>query len=253
MAGITGVLAPWPTVPGMDRIQPRHLSPRRPAPVAGRTSATTIGLLLLAAIAAAVVAAGLGAGVLLDPSTSRRPPDVTVGSVPTMPSSLALPSTSTAATRPGVGLLPDPSFEAGLAGWRAAPGTRIDRVGSARDGRWAANFSSTAGADPFVIASRVAVVAATVPYVAAVWLRSSHPGTAVAVNLVELRHDRRFAVDTAGAVLDGIAWQRLEVAHDGHHPGDVLALEVHAPGLPGSASVSLDLVDVRADPGMAAG
>ena len=251
-------MAPCQTVLGMDRTQPRHLSRRRAAPAfdpgPGRVSAATIGLLLLAALAAAVIAAGLGAGALLGPTT-RRPPDVTVGSVPTLPARGAVqpPSASTAAARPGAGLLPDPSFEAGLAGWQAAEGTRIDRVGSARDGRWAANFSATAGADPCVVAPRVAVVAAAVPYVVAVWLRSSQPGTAVALNLVELRQDRRFAVDTIGAVLDGIAWQRLEVAHDGHHVGDVLALEVHAPDLPSSASVSLDLVDVRADPRMVTG
>jgi hypothetical protein len=248
----------------MVRYPPRHLSQRRSDPAllpatTGGVASVLVRLVLLAVVVAAVVAAGLGARTLLGPA-SPRPPDVTVMRAPAAPTrspaadAFALPTSTTTATarRSGVNLLPDPSFETGLAGWRAVGGTRLDRVGSARDGRWAANISQASAATPRVVAPRVAVVARKVPYVAALWLRSSRPGTAVRVQLVELRRGRRLAVDTVDTALDGVSWQRLEVAHDGHEVGNVLALEIEA-DLPGSASISLDQVDLRPKPNMASG
>ena len=242
-------LALPPNLLTMDRYPPRHLA-RYPGPRSD--GAPAIGLpagwlalaVVLLALIAAIVASGLGTG-----EAGYAPPNVTVMSVPAATATVRPGPTSTAPTGPGsVSLLPDPSFETGLSGWRAAAGTRLDRVGSARDGRWAANLSPTSSSDPAVVAPAVARTKARVTYLATVWLRSSRPGTTVQVNVVELRNGRRFAVDSVGSVLDGVAWRRLEVAHDGHLSGDVLAIEVTAPGLPGPASVSIDQVDLRVVP-----
>jgi hypothetical protein len=246
----------------MDGYPPRHLA-RHPAgssllrPVAAALVVALVSLALVATL----IATDFGASVGLRPGARSRSPDVTVRSVPTTPASppvtgpFELPtSTVTATTAPdSVSLLPDPSFERGLAGWRAGARTLLDRVGSARDGRWAANFRAISASDPSIVAPKLAVVRGTVMYSATLWLRSSRPGTSVTVVLAELRHGRSFAVDTVGTVLNGVAWQRLEIAHEGHQAGNTLALEVGAPGLTRQASVSLDLVDVRVDPHMGAG
>jgi hypothetical protein len=246
----------------MDRYPPRHLYRHRAAPAA---RLTTIGWLAVAltglALLAAMVAAQAGTG--FGPAPRRAPTDVTVMSVPSaVPAQTSAAgaderfgASTTVSTRSGsVSQLPDPSFETGLAGWRPAAGTRLDRVGSARDGRWAANFSATPPAGAGVVAPKVATVKAKVTYLASLWLRSSRPATAVEVELIELVHGRRFSADTVGAILGGVAWQRLEIAHQGHRTGTVLALEVRAPDLPGPASVSLDVIDVRVGPnGMSVG
>jgi hypothetical protein len=233
----------------MDRYPPRHLARHRPAPAVGLPAAGALAVAITAlALLAAMLVTEYGAGIGIGQDPRRAPSHVTVMSVPA-----AVPATgqrfgvvTTASTRPGsVSLLPDPSFETGLAGWRPAAGTRLDRVGSARDGRWAANASATSPAGPALVAPRVATVRATVTYVASLWLRASRPGAAVEVVLAELAGGRRFSVDSIGAVLDGVAWRRLEIAHQGHRSGTVLALEVRAPELAGKASISLDLVDVR--------
>jgi hypothetical protein len=228
----------------MDRSPPRHLSPR-PAPGLRLNGAVEIALAIVAVgLVAAIVGLRLDSGGV-SVSARRATPDPTVAGAP--PASAASPTEATASTRPGsVSLLPDPSFERGVAGWSPAAGTRLDRVGSARDGRWAANFGATSMADPSIVAAKVATVRAQTMYLASLWLRSSRPGAAVRVDLVEVRDGRRFAVDTVGAVLDGVAWRRLEIAHDGHVTGTVLALELSAPDLPAAASVSVDLVEVRA-------
>jgi hypothetical protein len=235
----------------MDRYPPRHLSRHRAAPAALPATAgwLTVALVVLALLAA-MVAAGFGAGGGFGPAT-RRPPDVTVMSVPAVVPAAGvnerLGASTTAPTRSGsVSLLPDPSFETGLRGWRPAAGTRLDRVGSARDGRWAANFRAASTADPVVAAPELATARAGITYVASLWLRSSRAAVAVEVELIELVRGRRFAVDKVGTILDGVSWQRLEVAHDGHRTGNVLALEVSALDLPDSASVSLDQVEMRA-------
>jgi hypothetical protein len=240
----------------MDRHAPRHLS-RYPAgpslrgPLANVLAVAVAGLVLVAVLVATELDARIGLG----PAGRRSPPNGTVWSVPTGRAeapvgAFELPRASRPVpdTKPGSSsLLPDPSFESGLAGWRAGEATVLDRVGSARDGRWAANFSATSTAGPSVVAPKVAVIKGKVMYVVTLWLRSSRPGTAVTVTLDELRRGRSFAVDTVGAVLHGVAWQRLEIAHEGHEAGNTLALEVSAPELHAPASVSLDLVDVRVE------
>jgi hypothetical protein len=82
-------------------------------------------------------------------------------------------------------------------------------------------------------------------YEAAVWFQASRPGVEVQVNLFELRGGGRFAVDTVGAVATAGAWQRLDVSHDAHRKGAVLALEILAPNLTGGTSLLVDDLAVR--------
>ena len=81
-------------------------------------------------------------------------------------------------------------------------------------------------------------------YEAAVWFRASRPGVEVQVNLFELRGGGRFAVDTVGAVATAGAWQRLDVSHDAHRKGSVLAVEILAPNLT-SGNLLVDDLAVR--------
>jgi hypothetical protein len=83
-------------------------------------------------------------------------------------------------------------------------------------------------------------------YEAAVWFRASRPGVEVEVNLFELRGGKRFAVDTVGAVATAGAWQRLDVSHDTHRKGAVLALEILAPNLQSGTNLLVDDLAVRA-------
>ena len=82
-------------------------------------------------------------------------------------------------------------------------------------------------------------------YEAAVWFRASKPGVEVQVNLFELRGGRRFAADTVGAVASAGGWSRLDVSHDTHRKGAVLAVEILAPNLTAGTSLLVDDLAVR--------
>ena len=77
-------------------------------------------------------------------------------------------------------------------------------------------------------------------YAVTVWLRASRAGTVVRVDLAEESGGRRYAVDTAGAVLGGDRWEPLEVRHVTHQPGAALAIEVAAVELPTGGRVLVD-------------
>ena len=75
---------------------------------------------------------------------------------------------------------------------------------------------------------------------------ASECGVEVQVNLFELRGGKRFAVDTVGAVAPAGQWQRLDVSHDSHRPGAVLAVEILAPTLKRGTALLVDDLAVRA-------
>jgi hypothetical protein len=83
-------------------------------------------------------------------------------------------------------------------------------------------------------------------YAVTVWLRASKPGALLRVDLVEESHGRRYAVDTAGAVLGGQRWERLEVLHVTHRSGAALAIEVAAVELPADGTIFVDDLELRA-------
>jgi hypothetical protein len=83
-------------------------------------------------------------------------------------------------------------------------------------------------------------------YAATVRLRASRPSTLVQVTLLELAGGRRFAADSVGAVLLDRSFTQVEVTHQAHRPGSVLALEVLLPRGSPPATVQVDDLQVVA-------
>ena len=152
-------------------------------------------------------------------------------------------------------LVADPGFEAGLAGWLAIGGARVERTGPALAGRWAGGFTAGGRGDQGMVLPGVARCTPGRTYAADVWVRASRPGTLVQVTLLEVAGGRRLAADTVGAALQQGQWQRVEVAHDAHRAGAALAVEVVLPAGSPPATVLVDDLEVVAHraPFMSAG
>jgi hypothetical protein len=82
-------------------------------------------------------------------------------------------------------------------------------------------------------------------YAVTVWLRANQPGTLVRVDVGEETGGRQYAVDSAGAVLQGPGWQPLEVIHVTHQPGALLAIQVATIELPAGGQVLVDDLSVQ--------
>jgi hypothetical protein len=166
------------------------------------------------------------------------------------PTTGARPPPTAAAPRAAAGnLLDDPSFEDGLGRWRAGPGTRLARVAGARSGAWAASLAAGGASGPAMGIGEAGRCQAGKQYTVTVWVRASHPGTLVRVDLAEESGGRRYAVDTAGAVLAGQEWRPLEVRHVTHRPGAALAVEIAAVELPDGGRLLVDDLTLLASPG----
>ncbi len=178
------------------------------------------------------------------PPTARAPAKAPATGVQT-------PGTPGPSGTPAVGggnLLANPGFEQGLDGWSAVGGARLDVTGGAREGALALSLAAGTGRAPGVTARHVTECQARRSYTAVAWVRAARPGTTAELNLVEYSNGRRLSTDTAGVVLPGGSWQRLEVTHVTHRPGSELALEVVAPGLARQSTVALDAIEVRLGP-----
>jgi hypothetical protein len=168
------------------------------------------------------------------------------------PTTRAGPPPTAAPPRQAAGnLLDDAGFEAGLGRWRAGLGTRLARVGGARSGAWAASLAAGGPSGAAMGIGEAGRCQALKQYAVTVWLRASHPGTLVRVDLGEASGGRRYAVDTAGAVLGGQDWQPLEVRHVTHRPGAALAIEIAAVELPAGGQVLVDDLTLLASAGPA--
>jgi hypothetical protein len=231
-----------------QRTPPRHLAPPQ------RTRPRARDHLLVESILA-LVAIGLTTAILIGSlperpeSSAARLPNL----LPPAPTTTRAAATtpSPASTRPAPApdesnLLANPGFEAGLAGWRPVGRAGLQRVESGRNG-WAVRLTRGPSRwPPGVRHLEVARLKADRRYAATAWIRASKPRVEVRLNLFELRGGRRFAVDTVGAIAQGGAWHRLEVSHDAHRPGAVLAVEVLAPNLAGGSSLLVDDLAIRA-------
>jgi hypothetical protein len=230
----------------MQRTPPRHLAP--PA----RNRARARDHLLVESILA-VVAIGLTTailiGTLLDrpESSAARLPNL----LPPAPTTTRAAATTPvpASSRPAQdagNLLADPGFEAGLAGWRPVGMAGVERVQEGRDGGWALRLTRGSAQWPGILHRQVTRMEARRRYEATAWVLAGRPGLEVQVNLFELAGGRRYAVDSVGAVAHAGEWQLLEVSHDAHRPGAVLALEILVPNLNGPTDVLVDDLAVRA-------
>jgi hypothetical protein len=143
-------------------------------------------------------------------------------------------------------LLEDPSFEVGLGRWQADQGGRLARVADGRSGAWAASLAAGASSRSGMGIRQVRRCQPGKAYAVTVWLRASRAGTLVRVDLAEESAGRRYAVDTAGAVLHGDGWQPLEVRHVTHQPGAALAIHIAAVELPSGGQVLVDDLSLQA-------
>jgi hypothetical protein len=232
----------------MQRTPPRHLAPpQRPRPRA-RDHLLVESILALVAIG---LTTAIMIGTLLDrpESSAARLPNL-LPPAPTTTRAAATtptPSSSRPDPEPDDGnLLADPGFETGLDGWRAVGGAGLERVGEGRGGDWGLRLTRGPGRQPGALRADLASLKADRRYEASAWVRASRPGVEVQVNLFELRGGKRFAVDTVGAVAPAGQWQRLDVSHDSHRPGAVLAVEILAPTLKRGTALLVDDLAVRA-------
>jgi hypothetical protein len=143
-------------------------------------------------------------------------------------------------------LLEDPGFEVGLGRWQAGQGTRLARVADGRSGSWAASLAAERSPAPSIGIRRVQRCQPAKQYAVTVWLRASRPVALVRVDLAEEVRGRRYAADTAGAVLEGHGWEPLEVVHVTHQPGAWLAIQITAVGLPNGGQVLVDDLGLQA-------
>jgi hypothetical protein len=138
-------------------------------------------------------------------------------------------------------------FEAGMAGWLTTGGARVERVSAGHEGTWAASIVRGGSASPGIALPRAwRCGPGGRSYVASVWLRASAPRTAVTLSLFEEAGGRRYPAARVATVLAGTGWQRLEGTHLVRRPGSWLGVEVVALGLPRSASLLVDGLDVQA-------
>jgi hypothetical protein len=224
----------------MQRTPPRHLAP--PVRVHSRARDHLLVESILAMVAI-VITTAIVIGALLDKqqSSAARLPNLLPPAPTTTRVAPAASNPATAAGNPAAngGLVANPGFEGGLEGWRSLGGADLERVGSPREGDWAAQLSRGSARSPGLSLADILKVQTIHVYHGTVWVRASQPGTTVQVNLFEALGGKRFAVDTVGAVV-GTDWQRLEVAHEGHRAGATLAVEILAPDLPGGARLLVD-------------
>ena len=232
----------------MQRTPPRHLAPPSRARPRARDHLLAESILALVAIGITTV---ILIGSLLDrpESSAARLPNL----LPPAPTTTRAAATtpSPASTRPAPdpddgNLLADPGFEAGLAGWRPVGKATLDRVPDGRQGGWAMRLTRGSSRRPGLVHPEVTTLEGNRRYEAAVWFRASKPGVEVEVNLFELRAGKRFAVDTVGAVATAGAWQRLDVSHDAHRKGAVLAVEILTPNLTSGTNLLVDDLAVHA-------
>jgi Carbohydrate binding domain len=238
---------------------PRHLTSRPPA-----ERGAVLGQFLL--IAVTIVIGGLLAMAVArhgDPAATETPVAPEAQSQPTSPPPTAgTPATAPAKAAPSDGatpssgtpavgggnLLANPGFEAGLDGWSAIGGAKLDLAGDSHEGSLALNLTAGAGPAPGVTTRRVTESEAHRSYTASAWVKAARQGIAAELNLVEYVGRRRLSTDTSGAVLAGGEWQRLDVSHVTHEAGSELAVEVVAPDLAPRVAVAIDALQVRLGP-----
>jgi len=232
----------------MQRTPPRHLSP--PVRVQSRPRDHLLVESVLAMVAIVIITA-IVIGALLDrqeSSAARLPNLLPPAPTTTRVAAAANPATPAASPAAKGGPLANPGFETGLEGWRTLGNAGLERVGGAREGDWAAQMTRGSARWPGLSLAGILEVKTLHVYHGTVWVRASQPGTTVQVNLFEVLGGKRFAVDTVGAVVGG-NWQRLEVAHEGHKAGAMLAVEILAPDLAGGAQLLVDDLGIKGRPG----
>ncbi|HEV8649455.1 MAG TPA: hypothetical protein VG276_08615 [Actinomycetes bacterium] len=237
----------------MTPTDPKHLAdPRGPSPpVRNPVLMVAAGSLLVVVLAVAIAWAVRTSGSRPDRSPAGSQA-ATATSVATAPPTTAAKAGQQPGKEAEEHLIANPSFEASVAGWRPIGTAVLERIPTAKDGKWSVKLVGGQGS---AAATRAGIEHAAVPvepdvkvnqlYEAVVWVRTSKPGTLVQVNVVEYVDGRRFAVDSAGTDLRNTDWRQIEVYHYLHRPGSHLVVEVVAPALPRGESVLVDSVKME--------
>jgi hypothetical protein len=209
---------------------PRHLAAVRRS----RTDAREhqVAEWLLAAVAILLTAVVLVSQMVGHGGRSGRAP---------APAGPAPPATTRPATAAPPVATPD------QAPWRAIGGAQVEQA-VAGHGQAQAAVTASGRADQGVALATPGRCVLGRNYAATVRLRASRPATLVTVTLLEVAGGRRGASDTAGALLAGGGWQRVEVVHEGQHPGAGLAVEVVVPRGSPAATVQVAGLEVTGHP-----
>jgi hypothetical protein len=209
---------------------PRHLAAVRRS----RTDAREhqVAEWLLAAVAILLTAVVLVSQMVGHGGRSGRAP---------APAGPAPPATTRPATAAPPVATPD------QAPWRAIGGAQVEQAAAAHR-QAQAGFTASGRADQGVALATPGRCVLGRNYAATVRLRASRPATLVTVTLLEVAGGRRGASDTAGALLAGGGWQRVEVVHEGQHPGAGLAVEVVVPRGSPAATVQVAGLEVTGHP-----
>jgi hypothetical protein len=218
--------------------------------VAAEWALAAVAIVLTAAVLIGQMLGGRGLGPPepgpRDGPRATSPPAAAPTTAPGPSSSATGPP---AAGRKAGNLVTDPGFEAGMAGWLAIGGARVERTGPALAGRWAGGFTATGPGDQGMSLAEVLQCTPGRTYAASLWIRASRPGTLVQVTLLEVAGGRRLAADSIGAVFEDQRWRRVEVSHDAHRRGATLAVEVVLPRGSPPAAVLVDDLVVLSEPG----
>jgi hypothetical protein len=226
------------------RPPPRHLasSRRLPAPGLAR-SMLSAGLLV-------VVIVGLGGAAVLRALNRPGMPGLHRGRSPvasgTTAASVAPSTTLRVRAAVGRSLVPDGSFEAGLAVMRDRPGTTCARVAGGAVGRWSMRIEALGGA-PVPPGLWMDVARGAPPgtrYTAWAAVRG-RPGLTAQIRLYE-RGPGGVIADRSIIVLHDLRWHQLAVQHAVADPGSVLAVDILIGGLaPGQTAQIDDVGAVR--------
>ncbi|HYT26233.1 MAG TPA: hypothetical protein VEP73_07105 [Actinomycetota bacterium] len=222
------------------RPPPRHLasSRRLPAPGLAR-SMLSAGLLVMLVLA-------LGGTVVLRALSRPGVPGLQRGRPPVASRTTAasvVPSTTLRARAAVVqSLVPDGSFEAGLAVMRDRPGTSCTRVAGGAAGRWSMQIRALGGA-PVPPGLWIDLARGAPPgtrYTAWAAVRG-RPGLTAQIRLYE-RGPGGAIADRTLVVLHDLGWHQLGVKHAVAAPGSVLAVDVLIGGLAPGQTAQIDNV-----------
>ena len=151
-------------------------------------------------------------------------------------------------------LVVNPDFEAGTAGWFAKSGAELVRS-AGHGGRWSGRVTNRVdGPRTSVLNDQQNTVVSTTKgatYTASAWVRSTAPGTSVAIRLMEYAGSRLHGQRLASVWLRDTAWREVRVSYTAATDDATIDLNLLAWALPSGASFDAD--DVAFDSPVATG
>jgi hypothetical protein len=232
----TGDLVPGADPPG--RARGRHEAPR--------SMALPGGLATVAAVAAAVLVAGLLATRLI--GSAQQAPDTPAATTAAAPAGDAAPTSRVPGAASFGNLVDNWSFEQDLTGWQVVGAAEAVREPQGRTSGSCA-LVRAGGNQPgrigLTLPGVVQDAKADSRYVASAWVRSTAPGLQVTVRLVGAGGTGQASRAGTATTLPGLRWRRVFVSQTVTAAGADLDLEVTATGVPAGDALLVDEVIVR--------